>query len=96
MSNEELMEYVRAGRLALHAPFSFAPAAGDGLRDYTAAVEASMAAQGARMEVAYQKASEQAAGRVVEAIKAQPLVIPIGGTTRVRQGPGQWTVYREE
>ena len=93
LTNEELVRYVKMGQ-GLEAEIgSFAAPLRAGLQVQQRAQEAAQSLQLEAMERAYRETSAEATGKIVQAIKDQPIVIPVGKTTRVKEGPNKWKVY---
>lgn len=96
LSPEELVHYVKLGKAIEASPGSFAPALSEGQQAQQRAMDALQAREFSALRSAYAIASERAAAQIVEAVKSQPLVIPVGNSTRVRTGKNKWKVYTQK
>ena len=93
LTNDELVRYVKMGQSLEAEIGSFAAPLKAGLQVQQRAQDAVNALQLQAMEKAYRETSNEATGKIVQAIKEQPIVIPVGNTTRVKEGPNKWKVY---
>lgn len=92
----ELVKYVKIGKAIEADVGSFALPLAKGQEAHRRAQDALQGREYKAMMAAYNRASAEAADRIVRAVESQPLVIPVGDSTRVRVGKNKWKVYTQK